>query len=394
MTAHAPDPGAAPALDPATLALAAELGPLAAADDAARAVRRLRAAGHPADRVANAVTQARLRHRAAAKFGDAAGGLCFTDAGLQQATRDVVARHHAARLAARGVRRVADLGCGIGGDALAFAAAGLGVLAVDRDEETAAIAAHNLAGLDATVLVGDALGAPLDDVDAAWLDPARRSGARRLRDPSDWSPSLDAAFALAARLPVGVKLGPGIDRGLLPDGWEWQWVSDRGEVVEVVAWSPQLARDGVGRAALVLDGVRARELTAPADTPDVAPGPLGAWLYEPDGAVIRARLIGDLARRLGATTLDPTIAYLTADAAVDTPFAQRFRVVAELPLDVAVIRRALADRGIGGLEIKKRGADVDPDAFRRRLRLGGPNRATLLLTRIAGRHRAILAERA
>ena len=42
--------------------------------------------------------------------------------------------------------------------------------------------------------------------------PLGATTSRRLSDPADWSPSLDFAFGLAARLPVGVKLGPGIDR--------------------------------------------------------------------------------------------------------------------------------------------------------------------------------------
>ena len=48
---------------------------------------------------------------------------------------------------------VADLGCGIGGDALGFAALGMRVEAVDADEVTAAIAAYNLAPFGDAVTV-------------------------------------------------------------------------------------------------------------------------------------------------------------------------------------------------------------------------------------------------
>ncbi len=50
-------------------------------------------------------------------------------------------------------------------------------------------------------------------------------------------------------------------------------------------------------------------------------------------------------------------------------------------------------RGIGTLEIKKRGVDVDPAALRTRLGLRGPESATLLLTRAGGRRLALLADR-
>ncbi len=364
------------------------------ADDVVRLVSRLRAEGHDAGLVATVLSQARLRSRARAKFGEFADRMLFTEAGLEQATRLSVAAVHAGRFARAGVHWVADLGCGIGADALALAALGIDVTAVERDEVTAAIASFNLAPFaNARVEHGEAEEADLAGVGGVYLDPARRSGSERLRDPADWSPSLAFAFGLADRLPTGVKLAPGIDRALLPEDAEAQWVSVDREVVEVGVWFGDLARPGVRRAALVVGRGGTAELTAAADAPDAPVRPLRSYLYEPDGAVIRARLIGDLARTLDGTMLDPDIAYVSADAAVDTPFAARFRVVADLPLDVRTLRRELSARRIGTLEIKKRGVDVDPAAFRSRLALRGHGSATLVLTRLAGARRAILAER-
>jgi hypothetical protein len=379
------------------LRLLDEVGPIEASADVVRIVSRLRAAGHPGDVVAAVLGQARLRAKAKAKFGEFASRMLFTPDGLEQATRLSVASLHAGRFAGAGIDVVADLGCGIGGDALAMAALDLGVLAVERDEVTAAVASFNLAPFEAArVELGDAQSVDLAGVGGVWLDPARRSGGSRLADPADWSPSLDWAFELASTLPTGIKLGPGLDRTLLPDEGEAQWVSVDGEVVELAVWSGVLARPGVGRAALVLRSGRAAELTAPHDSLDAEAGALGEYLLEPDGAVIRARLIGDLARGLpgdGGRMLDPTIAWITSDTAPATPFGAAFRVVERFPLDVKRLKKELAARGIGTLEIKKRGVDVDPAAFRARLSLKGDNAATLVLTRIAGARVALLAER-
>jgi hypothetical protein len=287
---------------------------------------------------------------------------------------------------------VADLGSGIGADALAMAAIDLEVTAVERDEVTAAIAAYNLAPFpSATVLHADAESVDLAGFDAVYLDPARRSNGRRLSDPADWSPSLDFAFGLS--LPTGVKLGPGIDRDLIPAGTEAQWISVDHDVVELGVWSGPLARAGVGRAALVIGAHGSAELTSEHDSEDEPAGELGAYLYEPDGAVIRARLIGDLARSIGARMLDPRIAYLTVDEPVSTPFAAGFRVVETFTLDDRALKRELASRGIGTIEIKKRGVDIDPAQLRKKLAPKGPNSATLILTRIGEKRLAILAER-
>jgi len=382
-------------LTPESLQLLDSLAPSGELGDAVALVSRLRREGHPPARVAAVLTQYRLRRRAETKFGPFAQRMLFTPEGLEQASRLRVAALHAGRFSAAGLTRVADLGCGIGGDAMAMAALDLSVTAVERDEVTAAIATYNLAPWEsARVVHGDALDHPLDDIDAIWLDPARREGATRLASPDDWSPSLDEALELAGRRPAGIKLAPGMDRALVPDGLEAQWVSVDGEVVELVLWSGALARDGVGRAALVLRGTEPpAELRAESDASDVEAGDLGEFLYEPDGAVIRARLIGDLARPIGGRMLDTTIAYITADRLEPTPFARAFRVIERFPLDEKLLARELAARDIGTLEIKKRGVDIDPARLRPRLKLRGNSSAVLILTRIAGARAAILAER-
>jgi len=427
-------------LTPEALRMLDTLGPIASTDAAARAVMRLRAEGHSPEFVSAVVGQARLRTKARAKFGEFADRMLFTRAGLEQATRLGVAARHAGRMRAAGIAHVSDLGCGIGGDALAFAGAGLRVTAVDADEVTAALAAYNLApfGSDAEVrhgLAEDHAPAPApaavrgtgsrtgteaawaDPVpepaewpgsagvpstgsgtgtEAVWLDPARRtaghSETRRVA-ADDYSPSLDWAFALAERIPTGIKLGPAHDRDAIPEGVEAQWVSADGDVVELVLWSGVLAREGVRRAALVIRGDRAHELTAPADTEDAEVRELGAYVHEPDGAVIRARLIGDLARSLDAGMLDPHIAYLTSDAPAESPFAASFQVREVLPMNPKAIGSALKKAGIGRLEIKKRGVDVDPAAFRKKLNLRGSGEATLILVRVGDKRHAILADR-
>lgn len=383
------------------LALLDALGDVDSADDVTRTVSRLRAAGHSPELVSAVVGQARLRQRATAKFGEFADRMLFTRAGLEQATRMSVSVHHARRMRQAGIERVADLGCGIGGDSLAFAALGMGVLAVDADPVTAALAAYNLApfraeGAGVEVRAARAEEVPLDEVGAVWLDPARRTaghGETARVAAADYSPPLDWVFDLAGRVPAGVKLGPGHDRDALPEHAETQWISVDGSTVELVVWTGALAREGVRRSALVLRGDDAHELTAAADTADEPVRALGAFLHEPEGAVIRARLIGDVARALDAGPVAQGIAYLTGDAAATSPFVASFRVRETLPADPKPLAKALRARGIGTLEIKKRGVDVDPAALRKRLSLKGDESATLILTRIDGRRTAILADR-
>jgi SAM-dependent methyltransferase len=372
--------------------LLSELGALPEPVDPLTAATRLRAR-FPTELVVTALTQDRLRRRAAAKFGEQAGSMYFTDAGYEQSTRSVVARSRAERFAAAGVRRVADLCCGIGGDALAFAAAGIRVLAVDRDAVTCAVLRANAAALGLSELIrvecGDVTGAALDGCDAVFLDPARRGERGRVFDPDAYSPPWSFAVGLADRFPAaGFKVAPGIPHEEIPRAAEAEWVSDSGDVKEAGIYFGPL-RTAERRATLLPGG---HSLVASGE-PDPEPGEIGQYLYEPDGAVIRARLIGELAAALDARTIDRTIAYLTADQYTPTPYAAAYEVTDVLPFTVKKLRALVAERGYGTLAIKKRGADVDPAALRKQLRPTGPktNAATIIVTRHLGRHVALVA---
>ena len=103
---------------------------------------------------------------------------------------------------------------------------------------------------------------------------------------------------------------------------------------------------------------------------------VGAFLYEPDGAVIRAGLVTAVAAGVGGGLVDEHIAYVTADEAFHSPFARSYRVLEELPYREKQLKAALRERGIGRLTIKKRGVDVVPEQLRKRLALAGDREAT------------------
>lgn len=368
---------------------------------------RLREAGTPAETVAAALTQSRLRGAARSKVGAFADMMLFTAEGLEQATRLPVAARHADRFRRAGATRVVDLGCGIGVDAMAMAGMDLAVDAVERDSTTAAVATVNLrhfprarVHLAGVTDFPDTLpvarpGSP-GGVDAAWADPARRRDGRRLNDPEQWSPPLSWALTLPGTGvgSVGIKVAPGVDHDLVAaggpaDGWTAAWTSVDGDVVEAVLWWGAAAVVGVRRSATVLrsvgeqDAVQVQEAGTLTDAglPRAAVGAVGAVLHEPDGAVIRAGLVGHVAAEVGGRLLDPMIAYVTADEHVPTVFARSYAVRAVLPWGLKRLRAYLRENGVGRVTVKRRGSPIDPDELRRALRLDGDAEATVVLTR-------------
>jgi SAM-dependent methyltransferase len=341
----------------------------------------------PALRAA-ALTQAELRRRAVDKFVELASAMYFTPDGLEQATRLSVASHRAARLQAFGATTVLDLGCGIGGDLIAFARAGLTAAGVDLDPVRVAVASANLTalGLAGAVVEADALTTNHDGFDVAFADPARRTGRGRAFSLEAWTPPWSYVVSLLAR-DACVKTAPGLPHEVVPAGVEAEWVSDKGEVKEAALWGGRLATTD-RRATVIGDGGLATLTTE--DDPGAEVVPLGGYLYEPDGAVIRAGLVTAVAAGVNGGLLDPHIAYVTSDASFRTPFARSYEVLEVLPHREKQLRAALQDRGIGKLTIKKRGVDVVPDQLRKRLALTGDQDATIVLTRMGGHGTCLL----
>ncbi len=375
-------------------------------EDAALARQtQLRAEGLSAEQAAAALAQSRLAARAVDKFGPDAARLLYTDDGLAQATPPELAAAHARRFAATGIDTVLDLGCGIGSDAMALAAAGLCVEALDIDPVIATLAAANLAqwpSAQAHQGRAEDVAVPEERIrhTGVWLDPARRipgvgdvrGRARRTTSLADLAPPWSLVLELAGRVPAtGAKLSPGLAHAVVPAGAEAQWTSWRGEVLEcAVWWGPLVAVPG-RTAAVCRPGARPEVITS-GDVRDEPPlaavAEVGAWLYEADRAVVAAGLSAALPGR----ELTRGVGYATGEAVVDLPWTRRYAVVDALPLRVKVLRAWLRSRGIGQVTVKKRGASVDADALRRQLRGPGPGRAVLVVSSVAARVVVLVVE--
>lgn len=336
------------------------------------------------DRAPVLVETTLLRRKAAEKLGELGdvSGWLLTDDALQQATAAPVARHRAGRLAGRVVH---DATCSIGTELAALNGVAQLALGSDIDPVRLAMARHNLdSALDAKMALcrADALHPVTRDA-AVIVDPARRSNGRRRFGPAQYQPPLDSLLAAYRGRELAVKCSPGIDfdeiRRLGFDG-EIEVTSYRGSVREACLWQGGLAEPGVRRRASILD--RDESITS-AEPDDCAVGPVGRWIVDPDGAVVRAGLVRHYGARHGMWQLDPDIAYLSGD---QLPSGVRgFEVLEQLAFDERRLRQALSALDCGAAEILVRGLQVDPDALRRRLRLRGRRALSVVITRIGRR---------
>ena len=370
------------------------------------------------------LTQLTLRRQAEDKLGEFARAMIFTRDGLEQATRLQVAAMHAARFKNAGITTVADLGCGIGIDSLAMASLGLRVRSWDINPEAVVCTKVNLRFMpDCEANLGDVTTLDIEHlisegVQAIFADPARRTGAaaggRRISSPEEWSPSLPTALSWREPLrqggfdALGLKVAPGLGYEHIPSDFEANWVSVDGQLLEAGLWSPALQSHGPGRSATVVRGSEAFTFRQACDPSEPAKqlesAGLGTYLWEPDPAVIRAGLIAQFVDNTALEgPISPSIAYLTSDEIVAGKEANAlsgFEVLDVTQLRPKAISKALRALEPTSVEVKKRGADINPAALQTALkRILVPrtssyeNPVTVIATRVDGRHQAVIARR-
>ncbi len=365
---------------------------LAARTETLPALTRLRKFVPP-EQAAAAWEMADLRRRGQAKFGPKAAEMYFAREALEQASGQGTAAYHAQRFVQAGLVRVADLGGGIGGDALAFARAGLRVTLYEADPIRAKFAEENARAHgfseQITVIPTDITQTSFT-TEAAWWDPARRRNSRRVSDPEEYSPPLSWLETLYFE-GIGVKLSPAINHALAENyGAELEFLSEGGECREALLWLGKL-RSGNALRATVLTAEGPLTLAGDADKPGrTLTSASGDYLYEPDPAVIRAHLVGTLAAQLDAAPVDPQIAYLLGNRLISTPFATAYEILDRFPYGKKRLQEALSARDVGRVIIKKRGFPQEPDEVRGQLKLRGSQEMIAVLTRIGTGHDVFL----
>jgi hypothetical protein len=316
----------------------------------------------------------------------------FTREALEQATPEEVARYRASRLA--DFSRIFDLGCGIGGDSLTLARIGH-VTAIDREMDRLTLLSMNAKALGRTEQIQPIqadlqwLGMRFPPAAAGFFDPDRRIQHRRLHSVLDYIPPLCIVEEWIPKFAIlAVKVSPAIHlEEIVKYDCEVEFVSWRGQLKEATLWFNE------GKTALL----RATILPGPhtmigegSHPPNIASP--GAYIFEPDPAVLRARLVRTLGLQIGAAQIDPEIALLTSDQRTKTPFARSFKVLEIVPFGLKRLRSALRSMEVGKLTLKKRGSAVDVETFVRQLKLRGSNEATVILTRAQGRKIALIVE--
>ncbi|MFD5549367.1 SAM-dependent methyltransferase [Streptomyces goshikiensis] len=353
---------------------------------------------HPAELVSVAVEQVRLRRQAAAKFGELSPRLYFTLDSLVLSSHLAVSEYKLNRVLDEvGVVLIDAMSLGSGLDALVLSRSHM-TEAVDRDPLTIEITAANRQVMDGPMLqlnCADITGFDSQG-EAVFIDLMRRVGPGEGRDPEAYDPTLSWALDRVRTTGAGwIRLAPGLPDEVLPDlgrADEAEWISYDGEIQEAVLWFGLLGR----RTPLPTPLRKATLLPCGASLvgrglPGPAVRPVGRYLYEPDPAVVHARLVAEVAQDVAGGLVDDGGALITADELHDTPFATAYEITDILPFNRAELRATLRERAVGRVEVAGRGLGSEPEEFQLELAPQSPDAATVFITGAPDRPTVLIA---
>jgi hypothetical protein len=250
---------------------------------------------------------------------------------------------------------------------------------------------------DASLRVEDATRFELTEVAAWHADPDRRPEGHRTTTLELHTPDLQALQGMVARNRNGsIKLAPA---SVVPEDWEaeaeLEWIGNRGECRQQVAWFGSLARTPGRRTATVFANGSDMPCTIHGEVGVEIPAALEVdrFVLEPHAVVLAAGLTGAVAAQHGLSSITPGIAYLTGPRSVSCPLLASFEVQEVLPFDLRRVRSVLRHRGIARLEVKKRGVSLSPEQVVSQLAVKGDEAGTLILMPTGKRVLAILCRR-
>ena len=336
--------------------------------------------------------------------------LFYTSLALEQASGERAACYKSGLQGMSGTRLL-DMSGGLGIDTIFFAERFDEVVYCERDAVVAKIAEHNFRELgisNVTVIHGDSVETletfPDESFDLIFIDPARREKGRRSAALEAGSPDVVSLHDMLLRKAhrFCVKASPALEiDGLdakLPSLFQVIVLSVERECKEILLFCRRVHDAGKPFVvkAVSLKGDKENVIVSEAwcqQQKSIAPTP-GRYLYEPDPAIIKARLTAFAAAQYGLQFINSRIDYLTSDREIGDFHGRSFRIITTIFFKPGRFTTFLKEQGIESASILRRDFPLSPDEIRRRYRLGENKETFLIFSKdISGRLLCLLCDR-
>ena len=340
-----------------------------------------------------------LRKKAKKKFLQA-NQMFFDTEGLEQASSWFMAKYHASFPEENDV--VLDICTGIGADAAAFALKANKVITLDNNKNKQILATENIKNI-ANKFNIEFINKKFEDYNPSaeitfvYADPSRREKSKRKIDFNEYSPKVSEIISFAEKNNIAdkkclVKLAPACDYDSLLSKGKIQVVSCNGEVKEVLFIMTK-KEAGKKEAVLLADEEKVFVLESKKHITKKVSEKL-KFIIEPDAAIIRAGLVAEYAEKIGASFIEPHIAYLTSNNENIGPGGKVFCIMEHMQYNEKKIKRFLKKKGIKKITVKKRGINKTTENINKELSIkSGSNKTYLFVFRSEKTHECIIAEK-
>jgi hypothetical protein len=323
--------------------------------------------------------------------------LLYAKLTLEQASGERTAEWKAGLMSGRSI---IDLTGGLGIDSIFLARRFRQVIHCERDPVLSELAGYNFRTLGIGNIErrcaesGSVLESSSDDrFDWIYVDPARREKGGRSAALEASSPDVvrmhDLLLKKAPR--VCIKASPALETAdlerKLPNLSSIVVVSVNGECKEVLLMLERDREPGTPpkTRAVRLDGDEySIEGGEGAPSSRSVSTVQGRYLYEPDAAIIKARLTPELARRTGLDFLNTTVDYLTSEHLLQRFPGRVFRIEELVVWKPSTFGSFLEKHGIRGASIQRRDFPLSPDELRKKYRLRESSEVFLFFTKGVG----------
>ena len=335
------------------------------------------------------ITLLKLRKKARDKFSKA-DEMFFDSSSLEMATSEKIAKHIALRF--EKMKKIVDLTCGIGGNAI-FLAKNSKIVVVDLENTSIEMAKLNAEayGVEKNIefRVGNAFFHIDEDADAFFLDPMRsREGKTKSRSIFNSQPRLNEILPrlLKVSANICVKISPAFDYKEvqnLSEHPEIELISENNENKVALLWFGDL-RKNKRKATLFVNNEKI-ELNNQNNVNDIqiVEEPL-KYIYEPNKAIIKAHLIDEIAQEHNLSKINKNIAFLTKDSLVKEgkDKFRIFKLVQCRPFSAKELKKDLKIIGASRISVINRGTPILPEKLIKDLKLGEGSEAFILVTKL------------
>jgi hypothetical protein len=277
--------------------------------------------------------------------------------GLRFATPEIVARYRARRLK---TAVLADISCGIGGQTVFFAKECDTVYGIDIDSDKLECARKNAEVFEVdniTFIEGNALSPRIikqvADADIIFSDPARPA-AEPQRNTGSLRPGIPQVMDLYGSDQFAFEAPPQIPPERIDFDCEREYVSVDGTLNRLTLYFGPLKTCDCSAVILRDETVHKLDsIDTSYDTSCISKtDKLKIYAFEPDPAVVKAGILGELATGLNNKVdlihIDARRSLMTSDLLLNSPFFKnRYRVLDNVPYDYGWINRALKKNGCG-----------------------------------------------